>query len=77
MKYYYRIRQLRKEASMTQKQIASLLNCSQQAYSDYESAKRRIPIRILIRFTEIYHVSTDYILELTDKKEPHKPISKD
>lgn len=66
---YIRIRNLREDSDCTQAQIAKILNCSQQVYSNYELGQRDIPTDILIKLSEYYNVSTDYLLGLTDKKE--------
>jgi transcriptional regulator with XRE-family HTH domain len=65
---YKRIRDLREDADLTQKQMAKILNCSQQVYSNYELGQRDIPTAILIALSKHYEVSTDYILGLSDKK---------
>ncbi len=65
---YRRIRELREDNDLTQKQLAKKLNCSQQVYSNYELGQRDIPTDILIRLSKIYNVSTDYILGLTNIK---------
>lgn len=64
---YKRIRDLREDNDLTQKQLAKELNCSQQVYSNYELGQRDIPTDILIKLSKFYNVSTDYILGLTDK----------
>ena len=61
-----RIRDLREDNDLTQKQMAKTLNCSQQVYSNYELGQRDIPTDILIKLSKYYKVSTDYILGLTD-----------
>ena len=63
---FRRIRDLREDHDLTQKQVAAILNCSQQVYSNYELGQRDIPTDILIKLAEFYHVSTDYILDLRD-----------
>ena len=63
---YQRIKDLREDADLTQKQIAQMLNCSQQVYSNYELGQRDIPTDILIKLSEIYHVSVGYILGVED-----------
>ena len=65
---YPRIRELREDKEITQKKMASILNCSQQVYSNYELGQRDIPTDILIELSKYHKVSTDYILGLTDKK---------
>ena len=63
---YRRIRDLREDHDMTQKQVANKLNCSQQVYSNYELGQRDIPTDILIKLSALYDVSADYILEISD-----------
>ena len=63
---YTRIRDLREDADLTQKQVAKILNCSQQVYSNYESGQRDIPTDILIKLSYFYDVSVDYILGITN-----------
>ena len=63
---YPRIRDLREDKDLTQKQVAQMLNCSQQMYSNYELGQRDIPTDILIKLSAFYKVSTDYILGISD-----------
>ena len=63
---YRRIRDLREDRDLTQKEMAQILNCSQQAYSNYELGQRDIPTDILIKLSNFYHVSVDYILGITN-----------
>lgn len=63
---YKRIRDLREDKDLTQKEIAKILNCSQQVYSNYELGQRDIPTDILIKLSLFYKVSTDYILGISD-----------
>lgn len=71
MKILHRIKELRIEAQSTQKELAQLLNVSQNTYSQYENGKRQIPIEVLIQLARHYEVSTDYILNLTDIETPY------
>jgi len=64
---YRRIRDLREDHDLTQKEMAKELNCSQQVYSNYELGQRDIPTDILIRLARFYQVTTDYILGLSDR----------
>ena len=66
---YKNIRDLREDSDITQAEMAKLLNCSQQVYSNYELGQRDIPTGILIKLAEVHNVSVDYILGLTAKKE--------
>lgn len=70
---YNRLRSLRKEKHLKQNYLANLLHVSQRAYSHYENGSRQIPIDILIRLARIYTVSTDYLLGLTDIRQPYPP----
>ena len=65
---YKRIRELREDNDLLQKNLAEYLNCSQVAYSRYELGTRDIPTEVLIALSKFYNVSTDYILGLKDKK---------
>lgn len=69
---YQRIRDLREDNDLLQKQVADYLKCSQVCYSYYEIGRRDIPTDILIELAKLYNTSTDYLLGLTDIKEPYK-----
>jgi len=63
---YKRIRDLREDKDLTQKEMAKILNCSQQVYSNYELGQRDIPTDVLIKLSKYYKVSVDYILGISD-----------
>ena len=65
---YRRIRELREDADLTQMEMARVLNCSQQVYSNYELGKRDIPTAVLIALAQYHKTTTDYILGLTNKR---------
>ena len=65
---YRRIRDLREDRDLTQKELAAILSCSQQVYSNYELGQRDIPTDVLIKLAKLYKTSTDYILGYCDKK---------
>ena len=69
---YQRIRDLREDRDLKQRQLADYLNCSQQVYSNYELGQRDIPTDVLIRLSRFYQVSTDYILGLTNNPKQNK-----
>lgn len=69
---YRRIRNLREDRDLTQKELSMILNCSQQVYSNYELGQRDIPTDILIRLSKFYGVSIDYILGITDNPKIQK-----
>ena len=64
---YPRIRDLREDADMTQKELSEKLGMSQTGYSKYETGENDIPTAILIKLKEIYGVSIDYILGVDSK----------
>jgi len=68
---YQRIRDLREDSDLSQREIAKILNCSQQAYSNYELGQRDIPSAVLIQLAKLYNTSVDYLLGLTDIREPY------
>ena len=65
---YRRIRDLREDRDLTQKQVAAMLGMSQTGYSKYETGENDIPTQILIKLADFYKTTTDYILERTDEK---------
>lgn len=69
---YKRIRDLREDSDRTQREVAKALNCSQQVYSNYELGQRDIPTDILIKLSEYYNVSVDYILGISDNPQIHR-----
>lgn len=66
---YSRIRDLREDNDLKQRELAVILNCSQRVYSNYERGDLDIPTEILIKLSNYYNVSIDYILNNTDKPE--------
>ena len=66
--YYKRLKELREDNDLPQKQLADSLGIDQRVYSTYETGKREIPSRYLPILADHYQVSVDYILERTDKK---------
>ena len=68
---YERIRNLRIDNSLTQKQLAELLNLKQNTYSQYEIGILNYPVEVLIKLSEYYNTSVDYLLGLTDEQTPY------
>ena len=66
-----RIRDLREDNDLTQKEIAEYLHIKQNTYSQYENGQRQIPLDSLIALAKFYKTSTDYILGLTDNPKPY------
>lgn len=69
---YQRLRDLREDRDLKQREIAAHLNCSQRTYSNYELGQRDIPTDILIKLALYYNVSVDYILGLTNNPKRNK-----
>ena len=65
---YKRIRDMREDKDLTQKQMGEILSCSQRVYSDYERGELDIPTDILIKLADFHNVSVDYILNRTNNK---------
>ena len=65
-----RIRDLREDNNLTQEDVAKYLHIKQNTYSQYENEQRQLPISCLISLAKLYQTSTDYILGLTDNKNP-------
>ena len=63
---YKKIRDLREDRDLTQKEMAQALNCSQQVYSNYELGQRDVPTDILINLALFFDVSVDYVLGISD-----------
>ncbi|MBO5226647.1 MAG: helix-turn-helix transcriptional regulator [Ruminococcus sp.] len=68
---YERIRNLREDADLYQRDLAEYLHCSQVAYSRYELGARDIPTDVLIALAKFYNTSIDYLLGITDEKNPY------
>ena len=71
MKHYNdRIRDLREQKKLTQRQISEVLGIRQQVYSKYELGVRSLPIEHLMKLCKYYNASADWILGLSpDAKE--------
>jgi len=65
---YPRIKNLREDLDLSQADVASILHCTQAAYSYYENGKRDVPTSVLIALASLYNCSTDYLLGISDKK---------
>lgn len=68
---YRRIRDLREDHDLRQIDLADYLHVSQVCYSSYEIGKRGIPAEVLIKLSQFYHTSVDYLLGLTDDPRPY------
>ena len=66
-----RIKDLREDSDLTQKDISKILNISQIAYSYYELNRRSIPLEILSKLADFYNTSIDYLVYRTDEIKPY------
>ncbi len=64
--YYPRLKDLREDRDLVQKEVASFLGIDQRVYSNYELGKRDMPTRFIIALADFYGTSTDYILGRTN-----------
>lgn len=68
MKMRLRIKDLREDADLTQKQISEYLHCDQSLYSKYERGVRELPLRDAVKLAQYYKVSVDYLVGLTTER---------
>ena len=68
-----RIRDLREDRDLKQKEIADYLMCDQSLYSKYERQERPLPLEYADKLADFYNVSVDYLLGRTGRKEPYPP----
>lgn len=64
---YERIKELRVDKDLSQKELADILNVTRSAYSNYENGIRDVPVDVLARLADFYKTSVDYIIGRTDK----------
>jgi transcriptional regulator with XRE-family HTH domain len=67
-----RLKELREDNDIKQRDLAQRLNILQNTYSQYENGQRQIPLNTLIKLAIFYDTSVDYILELTDEQRPYE-----
>lgn len=70
--YYPRLKDLREDNDLTQKEIAEILGMSQTGYSKYETGENDISTIILIKLADYYNTSTDYLFRRTNNLKPYK-----
>lgn len=70
--YFKRLKDLRVDNDMTQKELADIFGISQQTLSDYEKGKYDLPNDLLIKYADYFKVSVDYILERTNNRSINK-----
>ena len=69
MAYYRRLRDIREDHDLTQRQVAAILGMPQPQYNRYEQGLRDVPTTVLIQLVDLYETSTDYLLGRTDDAE--------
>ncbi|MEG2677117.1 MAG: helix-turn-helix transcriptional regulator [Oscillospiraceae bacterium] len=67
-----RLRDLREDADLNQTQLAKILEMSQTGYSKYETGENDIPTQVLIKLSQFYKTSIDYILGVSDQRNPYQ-----
>ena len=67
-----RIRDLREDRELKQKELADLLMCDQSLYSKYERQERPLPLALAARLAVYYDFSLDYLVGLTSSKTHHR-----
>lgn len=67
-----RLKDMREDRDIKQKEIAEFLHIKQNTYSQYETGQRQLPVDTLIKLALFFNTSTDYILELTDEAKPYR-----
>lgn len=67
-----RLRDVREDRDLTQREIAAHLHIRQNTYSQYENGKRALPVEVLIELAAFFGTSTDYLLGLTDEEKPYR-----
>ena len=69
--YQHRLRDLREDKDLKQKDLAEYLQIHQTTYSDYELGELNIPVVVLHKLADFYGVSVDYLLGRTGEKRPY------
>jgi transcriptional regulator with XRE-family HTH domain len=64
---YRRIRELREDRDLTQKQVAQMLGMSQTGYSKYETGENDVPTQVLLKLADFYDTTVDYLLGRSQK----------
>ena len=67
-----RLKEIREDKDLTQKEIAKFLKMDQSNYSKYELEKINIPLEIIIKLADFYQTSIDYLLYRTDIRKPYE-----
>ena len=68
-----RIRDLREDRDLKQREISAAILCDQSLYSKYERGERPLPLELAEKLADYYHVSVDYLIGRTDVSTPYPP----
>ena len=68
-----RIRDLREDSDLKQREVSAAILCDQSLYSKYERGERPLPLELADKLADFYHVSVDYLIGRTDVKAPYPP----
>lgn len=71
---YDRIRNMREDKDLSQKEMAAYLSIHQTTYSDYELGKLNIPVLALGKIADLFGTSIDYLVNRTNDKKPYPPV---
>ena len=69
---YRRLRDMREDSNLSQREIAEYLNINQNTYSRYETSERNMPLEIIGRLADYYKTSVDYLMGRTDNPAPYE-----
>ena len=69
-----KIRDMREDHDLTQQQVAEYLMCDQSLYSKYERGERDVPLNIMVKLAQFYGTSVDYLIGLTNNKQPYTDL---
>ena len=72
MDYRTRIKEVREDRDLTQKQIGQIINKSQQGYNHIEAGRAELKINDLIALCKYYNLSTDYLIGLSNTAKSYK-----
>ena len=76
MYYFRRLKDMREDHDLKQKEVATHLGIDQRVYSNYETGKREIPVHLLLLLADLYGTSTDYLLGRTERSSPYPRANK-
>ena len=66
--YFQRLKDLREDADLTQRDVAEMLHLNREVYRRYEKGEREIPVWAVIQLAQFYGDTTDYLLGLTNER---------